>query len=201
MDACTRRSSRRAVERSHFVGDREGRSVSALDVPLLFPLLLGLCLASASAPRDPDAPYPRVRAVTPLVRSLIADTAARSLTVRELLARLAGSDVIVHVELTGSAQIPTARTKLVAAVSGVRFLRIAINAGVPFADLAPLLAHELQHVLEIAEEPGAVSEAGVRQLYDRIGRARGGDRYETDAAQQVEWVVRRELSRVAKIGG
>jgi hypothetical protein len=170
-------------------------------VPLLAPAVFGLWIALAAPPADPGAPYPRVRAVAPLVRSLITNAASRSMTVRELIARLDDTDVIVHVELTGSAQIPIARTRLVAAVAGVRFLRIAINAGVPFGDIAPLLAHELQHVVEIAEEPGAATESGVRRLYQRIGRARGGDRYETDAAQRVEWTVRREMSRVTKIGG
>ena len=167
----------------------------------LLPLLLGVSVSFASAPFDPDPTYPRVRPAAPLVRSLLADAAARSETMRDLLSRIAGSDVIVYIELTGSAQIPIARTKLVAAAAGVRFLRIGINAGVPFANLGPLLAHELQHVLEIADDPRAVSEDGVRRLYERIGRDRGGDRYETDAAQHVEWVVRREMSRVTKIGG
>jgi hypothetical protein len=170
-------------------------------MPLLAPVVFGLWISLAAPPPDPDAPYPRVRAVAPLVRSLITGAAARSITVRNLIARLDDTDVIVHVELTSSAQIPVARTKLVAAAAGVRFLRIGINAGVPFADITPLLAHELQHAVEIAEEPGASSESGIRRLYQRIGRARGGDRYETDAAQRVEWAVRREMSRVTKIGG
>jgi hypothetical protein len=166
---------------------------------VLLPVLLALAMSSGLPNADPDSPYPRVRAASPLMRSIIADAAVRSMTVRDLLAHLADSDVIVHVELTGSPQIPVARTKFIAAVSGVRFLRIGINAGVPFSDVVPLLAHELQHAVEIAGEPAATDEEGVRRLYERIGRARGGDRYETEAAQLVEWTVRRELTR--KIGG
>jgi hypothetical protein len=161
----------------------------------VLPLLLGLVLATGSPFADPDPAYPRVRGATALVRALIADTAARSETVRDLLARLAVTDVIVYVEQTGAADIPIARTKLVTASAGVRFLRIGIHAGVPFHDVPPVLAHELQHAVEIAEEPDVTDDEGMRRLYRRIGSTRGRDRFETDAAQDIEWRVRRELDR------
>ena len=161
-------------------------------------LALGLSLWSGSHSGG-HSPVTRVRAVTPLLRTLIADTAARSPTVRDLLARLACTDVIVYVELTPSPQVPTAATRLVTSVRGVRFLRISISAAVSFGDLAPQLAHELQHAVEIAEQGEVSDAAGVRRLYQRIGRARGDDRFETDAAREVEGIVRGELRR--KIGG
>jgi hypothetical protein len=133
------------------------------------------------------------------MRWIIEDTSARSATARALIARLGGTDAIVYVERTSSPQIPTARTKLVTAVRGARFIRIGISTMVPFADLGPYLAHELQHAVEIAERDDVRDENAVRHLYLKIGRARGGDRYETDAARDVEWAVRLELR--AKIGG
>ena len=66
----------------------------------------------------PTRPAARVRAVTPLSDGpLIADDRRAVRYVRELLARLASTDVIVYVELTGSPEIPPARTKLVGDVS------------------------------------------------------------------------------------
>jgi hypothetical protein len=168
-------------------------------VQILWPLAFGLSLLAGEYTADPGAPSPTVRAMAPMVRGLIADTAARSGTVRELLARLECTDVIVYVEMTGSTEIPVARTKLVASAPGVRFLRIGINATLSFNDLAPTLAHELQHAVEIAEDPDVTDDEAVRRLYRRIGRARGFDRYETEAARDVEWIVRGELRR--KIGG
>ena len=162
-------------------------------MPPLLPVLFGLSLSAGSLFVDPDASYPRVRAAAPLMRSIIADTAVRSVTVRALLARIAFTDVIVYVELTPSPQIPIARTKLVTTAGGVRFLRIGINAMTPFADVGPLLAHELQHAVEIAEAREVTDDDGVRRLYERIGRAGGSDRYETDAALKVQWSVRGEL--------
>jgi hypothetical protein len=168
-------------------------------MPTLWPVVFALLLSGATDP-DPDRGRgARVRGLGSFVRSLIADTAARSATVRDLLARLTGSDVIVYVEMTGTPEIPTARTKLVTTAPGVRFLRIGISLTVPFNDLAPLLAHELQHAVEIAEHRDVTDDEGVRRLYDRIGRALGRDRFETDAAHDVERAVRAELRR--RIGG
>jgi hypothetical protein len=196
MDTTTRRSSRAGVTRSHSVAVAD-RAFVYIDntVQTLWPVAFAILLLGGS----PDPPTGRVRALEPFVLALIEDTAARSMTVRELLGRLASSDVIVYVEMTASAQIPVARTKLVTTAPGVRFLRIGINAALQFPDLAPTLAHELQHAVEIAEHEDVTDDAAVRRLYERIGRARGGDRYETDAARNVEWIVRGELRR--RIGG
>jgi hypothetical protein len=160
--------------------------------------LFALLLAQGPA-APPSMPSMRVRAVTPELRSVIADTMQRSRTVRELVARLSCSDVIVYVEITGSPQIPTARTKLVVAAGEARFLRIGLNAGLPLGALGPLLAHELQHAVEIAEHDEVRDEAALRRLYERIGRAHGNDAYETAAAQEVETLVRQELRH--RIGG
>ncbi len=141
----------------------------------------------------------RVRAESPDVRRLIDDTAARSPTVRQLLARLADTDTIVYVEFTPSPLVPTARTKLVTTVSGARFLRIGINANAALADRGPWLGHELQHALEIGERRDVRDENAVRELYHHIGRTNGIDQFETDGARQVEWTVRTELR--IKMGG
>ena len=126
------------------------------------------------------------------VRRWIEETAARSAVVRELIARLACTDVIVYVEMTASPEIPRARTKLVTALPGVRFLRIGINLSMAGANFAPLLGHELQHAVEIAELDDVRDEEAVRRLYRKIGRAASGDRFETEAALDVEWRVRLE---------
>jgi len=141
----------------------------------------------------------RVRTESPEVRRLIEDTASRSPTVRDLLARLARTDIIVYVEFTPSPLVPTARTKLVTTAGGARFLRIGINVNAAAADRGPWLGHELQHVLEIAGQRDIRDENDVRKLYHRIGRVRGIDQFETDDACSVEWTVRMELR--IKMGG
>jgi len=162
-------------------------------VPLLLVWLaaVGLTLADSGDP----GPFlgGSLRPVTAEMRWIIEDTAARSATTRALIARLGYTDTIVYVERTASPLIPTARTKLVTAVPGARFIRIGISATASFVDLGPFLAHELQHAVEIAERADVRDDNAVRDLYLKIGRARGGDRYETEAARDVEWLVRSEL--------
>jgi hypothetical protein len=167
---------------------------------LACPIVAAL-LASGSGKLAAAASIPvaHVRGATSDVQFLVDETARRSSTVRELLARLAATDAIVYVEITPSPQIPRARTKLVTAVAGARFMRIGINSGVASGDRGPLLAHELQHAVEIAERNGIRNDGSVRELYLRIGRRQGADAFETDAARDVEWTVRSELR--LKIGG
>lgn len=162
-------------------------------------LLAALLLAPPAYDLAATVRIERIRTESTDVRSLIDRTVARSPTVRELIARLGCTDVIVYVELTSSPGIPTARTKLVASVARARFVRIGINSAAGDRDRQALLAHELQHALEIAEHAEVRDDDGVRRLYRLIGESAGGDSYETDAARAVEWNVRSELR--TKMGG
>jgi hypothetical protein len=156
-------------------------------------LLLGWLLSPDATPPPYAATLSRVRAQSSEVRVLIESTLAHSPTARALAARLAATDAIVYVEVTASPQIRTARTKLVTAVARARFIRIGINMAMSERERAGLLAHELQHALEIAEHADVRTDDDVRRLYRRIGHAAGGDSFETDAARAVEWTVRSEL--------
>ena len=58
------------------------------------------------------------------------------------------------------------------------------------------LAHELQHAVEVIEDESVIDEASLIALYRRIGQQSGGNapmRWETAAAQQTGFKVRREL--------
>jgi hypothetical protein len=156
-----------------------------------WPYILGALLAHGGVRADPQGPS-HLRAATVDARILIEDTAARSPLVRDLVARLLDSDVIVYVEMTASPQIPRARTKLVAASPGVRFLRIGISSSIPFQERGPLLGHELQHAVEIAAREDVRDENALRRLYLQIGRTGSADSFETDAALDVECQVRLE---------
>jgi hypothetical protein len=134
-----------------------------------------------------------VRPATPAARTLIDDAGRQSPTVRELIEHVDRTDVIVYVQLTGSSQVASAATTFVTTTQGLRYVRVLIHAGVPAWTRAQLLAHELQHVLEIAAEPGVTSNDGIRTLYDRIGHSSGKDRFETEAARRVEEKVRTEI--------
>jgi hypothetical protein len=164
-------------------------------VPFTWVFALALLVPPSA---DGPASSPHVRAATIDARSLIDDATARSMLVREMLARLECTDTIAYVEITASPQIPRARTKLVSASSGARFLRIGLNAGITNSDLVPLLAHELQHAIEIAERDEVRDDAGMRRLFREIGRGAGPDSFETQAALAMEQAVRVELRQRAR---
>jgi len=60
-----------------------------------------------------------------------------------------------------------------------------------------VLAHELQHVVEVAGAPDVVDPDSMRRFFRRIGYLVNstGNRYETRAAQQIEHRVRQEITR------
>lgn len=179
---------------SHFVAAFPMPSVSTrVPATLAALLLLGWLLSPDGTAPPSAANLSRIRAQSIEVRALIDSTLAHSPTARALVARLAATDAIVYVEVTASPQIPTARTKLVTSVERARFMRISINMAMSQRERGGLLAHELQHALEIAEHAEVRDDNDVRRLYRRIGHAAGGDSFETDAARAVEWTVRAEL--------
>ena len=124
-----------------------------------------------------DLTSPRVRPVGSRVVSLLDRGYARSPTLAVLVDTLERSDVIVHIE----EHWPLDRgrdgqTQLVAAVGGHRYLRIHIDTGIADNSATALLAHELQHAVEIAEAKWVVDEQTLAQLYRCIGfeRRTGG---------------------------
>ncbi len=157
---------------------------------LLCPLLVVPLLASMSA--FVDAPERRssrgVRASTPVAQAIIDDAIDRSPTIRSLVDDLSQSDLIVYVDVRHDRPSLEGRTRLVEATASARYVRVDIYAKLAPARRAEVLAHELWHALEIANASDVRDDAGMRELFGRIGW-RAGDRYETDAAVAVErWV-------------
>jgi hypothetical protein len=80
-----------------------------------------------------------------------------------------------------------------AAPNGVRYVRIVVDTEHSRALIVKQLAHELWHVLEIADAPDVVDADSLRALYRRIGRPSvRPDLFETDAAIQVTAAVAAE---------
>jgi hypothetical protein len=159
----------------------------------MWALLLAACLAVAD-PNPAPAAVIKVRPATAGAR-LLLDDAARSSIISGLIAGLEQTNQIVYVQFTGSPDIPLARTKLVTANEHTRFLRIDISLRVPVWERLPLLAHELQHALEIGRDPDVRTDNDLRRLYERIGTPSGPDKFETLAAREVERRVRGEMGR------
>jgi hypothetical protein len=158
--------------------------------------MLAALLLAGSVTDVPIHTAPHVRATTPGSRALLTEAVAKSSVLNMLIGQFDATDIFVYIEITGSPDIPIARTKLVTAVPTARFLRVTINAQVAPWDRLPLLAHELQHALEIAADPDVRDDDGIRRLFQRVGFSAGEDKYETTAAREVERRVRVELARL-----
>jgi hypothetical protein len=172
--------------------------------PLLFVLLSAPAHAGTSNPiaaspeadRD-SAPVVHIRPLSHAAEDLFYDGVTRSQVIYSLVAQLQASDEVIYLSYTfpASSETPRARTQLLSSAGGVRFLTIQINAGVEPNERLPLLAHELQHALEIAGARDVRTDADMKRLYQRIGLRVGVGLYETAAARDVERRVRQERPR------
>ena len=143
------------------------------------------------------APDRRVRAIAPDIQALIARGMAKSSTFARLMVDIDNTDVIAYVEFNDRLPMGTAG-RLAWAVSppeGPRYLRIQISpTGTPNQQVA-VLAHELQHALEVAHAPDVRDIPSFARLYDRIGTGNTlGRCYDTEAAQLVGRRVTLEIA-------
>ena len=127
-------------------------------------------------------PIHRVRALASVTKDIVADASRRSATVRQLIAELDQTDVIVYIDLQFDLARAQGKTTFITANAAGRFLRIVIDAMLSAPRRQEILGHELQHALEIAVSDAADHD-GVRRLYERIGkRVDGREHFETSAA-------------------
>lgn len=141
---------------------------------------------------------PRIRPIDKRVKALLGSGLERSALLRELVAQIESSDVIVYVGMS-----PVVRRGMAGALTFVsdagpfRYLRATLSPELTNDQAISALAHELHHVTEIMAHPEVRSESTLAALYRRIGRENRraiGSGWETAAAQQAGWAVRRELN-------
>jgi hypothetical protein len=156
-------------------------------------LCLFVCLLAAGEPG-------RVRPIDAWAADALRLGLERSPTLRDLVAELEASDVIVHVETRTTLPLHAAGTTRLAAVTdSVRYVRIVLlRDPLPVSRVA-VLGHELQHAVEIARS-AVRTDAGMRQLFTTIGRPSPGERtaFETEAAIHVTRAVWFEVQGDAK---
>jgi hypothetical protein len=142
------------------------------------------------------APERRVRAADTRVQAILQDGLRRSPTFAALLAALNRSDVIVYVERLMTLPKDTiGRLTIVPGAHKQRYLRIHMRADLSRNEAIALIAHEMQHALEVADATDVYDADGMITLYRRIGHSSGGDHvFDTTAAQDTGRQVRRELA-------
>src|SRR5437762_12569216 len=126
-----------------------------------------LMLTAVLAAQELEGPH--VRSGQPEIAVLIATGLSQSSTFRRLVETLNESDVIVYVH--PKLRHPALRGYLchnVAARGGHRYLHVAIDMHGTPARLIALLAHELQHAVEVASDTNVRDAAAVEHLFERI---------------------------------
>jgi hypothetical protein len=136
-----------------------------------------------------------VRPLRRWIGGLISEARRRSATLDGLIRTTESSRAVVYIdEAEADGNDWGGRTILMAASCGYTYLRIELRRLSPI-DTASLLAHELQHVLEIVSS-GATTAQQVEQLYQRIGeewRVLRGRRFDTATAVRAGDAARLEL--------
>ena len=152
-----------------------------------------LCVAWVAIDAPPQAPLVRARPMSDIAHAIVDDARRRSPLIDRLLAEIDASDLIVFIEFQDEPTSRPGRTRLISANDAARFVAVTVNLALPHDRRAEILAHELQHVVEIAHAPDVRDDAGMRRLFGGIGWCGGASSFETAAAIQVENTVRREL--------
>lgn len=120
-----------------------------------------------------DEPIPHIRPTDGRLRALVNDAARSSPTVRALIERITASDVVVYLACERDATVRSAaRLNFVATAGGVRYVMVRMKLGQARAAAIALLAHELQHVAEIADAKAIVDEQSMGREYERMGGRR-----------------------------
>jgi hypothetical protein len=155
---------------------------------------------------DPAPPVPnwwinggtRVRTMDTRIATLFKSGLDRSSLLREIVDKIDAGNTVVYVGLDPTMKKKGLAGRLVFNGSGgdYRYMRALINPDLPADLIIASIAHELHHVLEVIANPGVRNEDDLRDLYTRIGResrSTSASGWETEAAQQVGYDVRREL--------
>jgi len=141
---------------------------------------------------------PHVRFLDPVLKELFDQGMQQSPTLRALVEKIEATPILVFIE--GDIRMPShlgARLNFVTSVNGLRYVRVDIDCTLSPRRQVALLAHELQHALEIGERRDILDAEGMESLYEEIGFQSSDNgshkSYETEAAKDIQRAVDEEL--------
>jgi hypothetical protein len=139
----------------------------------------------------------RVRSESSSIRAAISDGHERSPTFRSLVEAVDATDGVVYVQEGQCQRGVRACLHLSVGIAGVyRFLRILVSTRkTPGCALIASIAHELQHALEVLDNPNVKSTSAMYILFDRKAPAGWREVFETDEALEAGMRVEREMCR------
>ena len=146
----------------------------------------------------------RLRPQSARIGSWLSLGLERSPTMRALAGRVARGDVVVYLEILHTLDPGTAAcVTWMAAVPGARYVRVSMRPNLRAPEAIAMLAHELQHVVEVIDHPDVRSDASLAALYQRIGHPTGytGRTWDTVAALRAGDLARVDMARGAAASG
>ena len=164
---------------------------------MLLCLLLATPSLSMAAESISEGPRrPSIRSTDRRLRSLLEHGLRMSPTLRALVARLHASDVVVYLQCDGPSG-PDGRLTFLTTAAGYRYVVVRM-ARLARAQQIAMMAHELQHAVEIAETPAIVDGPSLVREYRRMGYENPasqlpGVSFDTHAAMRAGEQVLREL--------
>ena len=139
-----------------------------------------------------------MRVVDPDLKLLLERGTAQSPTLRALVRQVEATPILVFVEC--AARLPSgvgARMNFITSVTDLRYVRIGVDCSLTHRWQIALLAHELQHALEVGSHPDVVDVEDMESLYEDIGFRTPRDgtfrHFESNAAIAVPRAVDHEL--------
>jgi hypothetical protein len=164
-------------------------------------MTLVLVLSNRVLAEGPD----RIRPESNILKDAIAAALERSGTFRSLAERIEDSDLIVYLTCSRFESGTLAgRTLLVSARPGLRYVHVQVRCELSPMPLVEIVAHELQHVVEIASAADVVDDTSMVRLFSAIGFSRQQaprpTQFETHAALAIGGRVRREMDESRPAG-
>jgi hypothetical protein len=159
--------------------------------------VLMLAVAAPCAAQPPQTSH--IRPVDRQARAVVAEGLARSAAFRQLAAHIESLDGLVYVRVAtdprGSSgpRLGGYLSQNISHALNLRVLRITLTERSGMR-AAAVLAHELQHAIEVLEVPGVRTSADVEALFDRIGFRVAQSVMETTAARRVEDAVASQIA-------
>lgn len=165
---------------------------------MLLPVaLFVVVLTSTSVAAGVPDGGPRIRPQDARLEQVLKEGIERSSTFKALVEQIEAGDVIVYL-----ATNPLLKPSLSGALTWMtragdfRYVRASISPDLLFDETIATVAHELQHATEVIGDASVTDEKTLVALYRRIGLENPHAMqigWETIAAQEAGWKVRREL--------
>lgn len=161
---------------------------------------LAVILALVVTTASPAAAFERLRTTDRRLQALIEEGMRTSPTLHALVQRLEQSDVVVYLQCdTAWSPRVAGRLTFVSSAGGLRYVVVRIAHFRSVAAQIAILAHELQHAVEVADTPAIVDGPSLAREYQRMGYVNTwssipGVAFDTHAAVRAGKRVLREMS-------